>query len=61
MQSKLAALQTALEMRRRLIDEWKRIGRPTPQELLDRIDENDRRILALRRELLAEDPCELPD
>ena len=61
MQSKLAALQAALETRRRLIDEWKKMGRPTPQELLDRIDENDRRILALRRELLAEGHCQLPN
>ena len=61
MQSKLAALQTALEIRRRLIDEWKTLERPTPKELLDRIDENDQRILALRQELLAEGKCELPD
>jgi hypothetical protein len=61
MQSKLAALQAALETRRRLIDEWKKMGQPTPQELLDRIDENDRRILALRQELLAEGHVELPD
>ena len=61
MQSKLAALQAALDTRRRLIDEWKTLGRPTPQELLDRIDDNDRRILLLRRELVAEGKCELPD
>jgi hypothetical protein len=61
MQSKLAALQAALETRRRLIDEWKQRGRPTPKELLDRIDENDRRILELRQALLAEGRCDLPD
>jgi hypothetical protein len=61
MQSKLAALQAALDARRHLIDEWKTMGRPTPKELLARIDENDRHILDLRRALLAEGYCELPD
>ena len=61
MQSKLAALQAALETRRRLIDEWKNLGRPTPRDLLARIDENDQHILSLRQELLAEGQCELPD
>ena len=61
MQSKLAALQAALKVRKGLIQEWKQIGSPTPRQLLDRIDENDRRILELRRALLAEDRCDLPE
>jgi hypothetical protein len=61
MQSKLAALQAALETRRRLIDEWKQKGRPTPKELLDRLEKHDRRILDLRQALLAEGHYDLPD
>ena len=60
MQSKLAALQSALETRRHLIDEWKANGRPTPKDLLDRIDDNDRVILELREALLAAGHCDLP-
>ena len=61
MQSKLAALQAALDTRRSLIDEWKNRGRPTPKELLDRIDENDRHILDLRQALIHAGHCQLPD
>ena len=61
MQTELAALQAALETRRNLIDEWKAAGRPTPQELLHRIDENDRRILELRQAVLARGKLALPD
>jgi hypothetical protein len=61
MQANLAALELALEQRRHLIDEWKSQGSPAPQELLDRIDENDRRILELREALLAEGYRDLPE
>ena len=61
MQSKLAALQSALETRRSLIEEWKNRGRPTPRELLDRIDKNDRHILDLRAALIQSGYCELPN
>jgi hypothetical protein len=61
MQPDLAALESALEQRRHLIDEWISIGRPTPRELLERIDANDRRILQLREVMLASGHTVLPD
>jgi hypothetical protein len=61
MQPDLAALESALEQRRQLIEEWISIGRPTPRELLERIDTNDRRILQLREVMLACGHTVLPD
>jgi hypothetical protein len=61
MPSHWTALQSALLERRKLIDEWKTIGQPTPQDLLDRIDENDRRILLLGDALLTTGGYGLPN
>ena len=61
MQPDLTALESALEQRRHLIEEWLAIGRPTPLELLERIDANDRRILQLREVMLAGGDSMLPD